>query len=155
MPRKSTNRKTNKKTKKGSGNQVLNRTLEQINLHAAGVDVGSEEMWVAVPPGSDREDVRRFGAYTRDLYAIADWLEKCGVKTVALESTGVYWVPLYEVLEERGYEVRLVDASRVKHGTAYVEESAAKSEEKYRAGQLKRLSKQLAALGYELTPKAA
>jgi transposase len=63
-----------------------------------------------VPPEGRAESVREFGVFTADLYAIADWLQKCGVKRVALASTGVYWIPLFEVLEEKGLEVRLVDA---------------------------------------------
>jgi transposase len=71
---------------------------------------------VAVPPGSspDGEDVKEFEAYTRDLHAIADWLEQCAVTTVAMESTGVYWIPLYELLESRGFEVHLVDPRQLK-----------------------------------------
>ena len=76
--------------------------------------VGSAEHWVAVPPGSDPEPVRRAGACTADLEAIADWLARCGVKSVALESTGVYWVPLFELLETRGFQVRLVDARQTR-----------------------------------------
>jgi len=68
-----------------------------------------------VPPGSCEHAVREFGVFTRDLYAIADWLEACGVRSVAIESTGVYWVPLHEVLEQRGFSVKLVDARKVKN----------------------------------------
>jgi hypothetical protein len=91
--------------------------LTRINEHAAGIDIGSTSHFVAVPPGSCSSPVREFGVFTRDLYAIADWLRECGVKTVAMESTGVYWVPLYEVLEERGFEDKLVDARKVKRVT--------------------------------------
>lgn len=70
---------------------------------------------MAVPSGSTEHPVREFGVYTKDLYAIAEWLKECGVLSVAMESTGVYWVPLYEVLEERGFEVKLVDARKVKN----------------------------------------
>ena len=78
--------------------------LKRVNLNAAGIDIGSEEHWAAVPPGRDREgqDVRRFGAFTGDLCALADWLKQCEIETVAMESTGVYWIPLYELLVERG-----------------------------------------------------
>jgi len=89
--------------------------LARINHHAAGIDIGAESHFVAVPPESTPTPVKQFGVFTRDLYALADWLEECGVKTVAMESTGVYWVPLYEVLEERGFEVKLVDAHKVKN----------------------------------------
>jgi transposase len=91
--------------------------LTRINEHAAGIDIGSESHFVAVPPGSCPDPVRQFCVFTKDLYAIADWLEECGVKTVAIESTGVYWVPLYEVLDERGFGVKLVDARKVKNVT--------------------------------------
>jgi transposase len=89
--------------------------LTRINEHAAGIDIGAESHFVAVPPGSSQHPVREFGTFTRDLYAIADWLQACGVRTVAMESTGVYWVPLYELLEQRGFEVKLVDARKVKN----------------------------------------
>jgi transposase len=83
------------------------------NPDAAGIDVGADEHWVAVPADRDAEPVRRFGACTADLEAIAAWLRACGVTTVAMESTGVYWIPLYELLEARGLAVQLVDARQV------------------------------------------
>ncbi len=89
-----------------------------INPNAAGIDVASEEMWVCVPEdrGEQPDDnVRKFGAFTCDLAAIADWLTTCGVTTVAMESTGVYWIPLYQMLEERGFEVCLVNARQLKN----------------------------------------
>ena len=91
--------------------------LQRVNLNAAGIDIGSEEHWAAVPPGRDREgqDVRRFGAFSGDLCALADWLQRCEIETVAMESTGVYWIALYELLVERGFEVLLVDARRVRN----------------------------------------
>lgn len=89
--------------------------LTRINKQAAGIDIGSQSLFVAVPPAACANPVREFGVFTCDLYAIADWLAECRVKTVAVESTGVYWVPLYEVLEERGFEVKLVDARKVKN----------------------------------------
>ena len=89
--------------------------LRHINLYAAGIDIGSDRHLVAVPPGTDDVSVRQFGTFTSDLHAIADWLKKCGVTTVAMESTGVYWIPLFEVLEQRGFDVKLVDARHVKN----------------------------------------
>lgn len=89
--------------------------LERLNQHAAGIDIGAESHFVAVPPAACATPVKQFGVFTRDLYALADWLRECGVQTVALESTGVYWVPLYEVLEERGFTVRLVDPGKAKN----------------------------------------
>lgn len=89
--------------------------LRHINLNAAGIDVGSDRHLVAVPEGRDEVCVREFGAFTEDLHALADWLQKCGVTTVAMEATGVYWIPLFEILERRGFEVSLVDARAVKN----------------------------------------
>jgi len=89
--------------------------LQHINLNAAGIDIGSERHLVAVPEGRDDVSVREFGTFTTDLEALAAWLKKCGVTTVAMESTGVYWIPLFEVLERCGLEVKLVDARHVKN----------------------------------------
>lgn len=86
-----------------------------INPNAAGIDVGSELHVVAVPPDRDPEPVRSFGCFTADLNALAEWLKHCGIETVAMESTGVYWIPLYQILESRGFEVLLVNARHVKH----------------------------------------
>src|SRR6266478_4395488 len=94
---------------------VLSDALHVCNPHAAGIDIGEAEHWVAVPPGRDPQPVRRFGTFTVDLDALADWLIDCGVITVAMESTGVYWIPLYEILEARGLEVVLVNARHVKN----------------------------------------
>src|ERR687885_1637091 len=81
-----------------------------MHLNAAGIEVGATEHWGAVPPDRAEEPVRRFGAFTADLYALAAWLRQCQVETVVLESTGVSWIALFEVLEERGCDVKLVDA---------------------------------------------
>lgn len=89
--------------------------LEQINEDAAGVDLGAEEIWVAVPRSRDAEPVRKFGTWTAELRSIAAWLKRCGVRTVAMESTGIYWVPLYEMLESQGFEVYLVNARHIKN----------------------------------------
>jgi transposase len=83
--------------------------------NAAAIDVGAASHWVAVPRERDAEPVREFGAMTDDLHALGDWLLACGIDTVALESTGVYWIPLYEVLERRGLTVWLVDARQMKY----------------------------------------
>lgn len=90
-------------------------SLKQINLNAAGLDVGAAEIWACVPEGRDTESVRMFRTFTPDLHGLADWLEQCGVDTVAMESTGVYWIPIYEILEERGFEVYLVNARHIKN----------------------------------------
>src|SRR5882672_8680989 len=97
--------------------QSLPKQLQHINLNAAGIDIGSERHLVAVPEGSAEVTVREFGAFTGDLNGLADWLQQCGVTTVAMESTGVYWIPLFELLERRGFEVKLVDARHVKNVT--------------------------------------
>jgi transposase len=104
-----------KKSRKIKSLKGLPEHLHHININAAGIDVGSDRHVVAVPEGRDAVSVREFGTFTADLQAIGDWLEKCGVTTVAMESTGVYWIPLFEVLEQRGIEVKLVDARHVKN----------------------------------------
>lgn len=83
--------------------------------NAAGIDIGSAAHFVAVPPDRDEQPVREFASFTVDLNAIADWLTACGVDTVAMESTGVYWIPLFELLESRGFTVFLVNARHVKN----------------------------------------
>ena len=80
-----------------------------------GIDIGSASHFVAVPPDRDDEPVREFPSFTVDLEALADWLTACGVDTVAMESTGVYWIPLFELLEKRGFTVLLVNARHVKN----------------------------------------
>ena len=89
--------------------------LSPMNPNAAGIDVGAESHFVAVPPDRDDRPVQEFRAFTSDLYKLAGWLTSCGVDTVAMESTGVYWIPLFGVLEERGFEVILVDPRRLKN----------------------------------------
>jgi Transposase len=87
----------------------------EVFPNAAGIDVGGSSHWVAVPRSTAEEPVREFGTMTDDLNAMADWLLACGIDTVALESTGVYWIPVYEVLEQRGLTVWLVDARQMKY----------------------------------------
>jgi transposase len=99
--------------------------LQTLNPHAAGIDIGATELWVCVPPSAVASPaapsaptllplhVRRFGAFTADLHAIAAWLRQCQVTTVAMESTGVYWLPLYDLLEHAGFQVLLVDPRQV------------------------------------------
>jgi len=89
--------------------------LSLMNPDAAGIDIGSAAHFVAVPLDRDDEPVREFASFTVDLNALADWLAQCGIKTVAMESTGVYWIPLYELLQRRGFEVLLVNARHVKN----------------------------------------
>jgi transposase len=87
--------------------------LERIQPDAAGIDCGEKSHYVAVPRERDTQPVREFRTFTTELYRLADWLAQCGIKTVALESTGVYWIPVYEILEQRGFEVVLVNARDV------------------------------------------
>jgi transposase len=110
----STGRSQKRKTKRRK--PILPPALERVNLHAAGIDVASGLHAVAVPPGAspDGEDVKEFEAFTSDLYAIAMWLKECHVTTVAMESTGVYWIPLFEILESLDFEVHLVDPRQIK-----------------------------------------
>jgi transposase len=84
------------------------------HLHAAGIDVGATELVAAVPAGRDPRPVRTFGSFTGELHRLRDWLLACGIATVALESTGNYWIALYQVLEDAGLEVWLVNAQQVK-----------------------------------------
>ena len=102
-----------KTTKKKAGK--LPSELKQVNLDAAGVDIGSASHFVAVPEGRDNVTVREFKTFTSDLYELADWLKRCKVKTVVMESTSIYWIPLFEILEERGFEVRLVNPRHLKN----------------------------------------
>ena len=89
--------------------------MQIVNPHAAGIDIGSKEHYVAVAPYLCKEAVRSFGCFTEDLHAIAKWLKECKVTSVAMESTGVYWIPLFLLLEEHGFEVFLVNAQHVKN----------------------------------------
>lgn len=94
---------------------AMRKREREVFPNAAGIDVGASSHWVAVPRQATDDPVREFGTMTDDLNALADWLLACGVDTVALESTGVYWIPVYEVLEQRGLTVWLVDARQMKY----------------------------------------
>lgn len=91
------------------------QALTLTHPNAAGIDIGSASHYVAVPPDRDDEPVREFASFTADLHRLADWLTACGVDTVAMESTGVYWIALFELLEARGFTVLLVNARHVKN----------------------------------------
>lgn len=106
-----------KKTSRKKNKIVKMEALKQINFNAAGLDIGSSEIWVAIPEDRDERTVRKFDTFTTDLHALADWLISCDVDTVAMESTGVYWVPIFEILEERELEVLLVNARHIKNVT--------------------------------------
>jgi len=86
---------------------------ETLHPDAAGLDIGATEIWVAVPPDRDPDPVRSFKTFTPDLQALVAWLQACRVTTVAMESTGVYWIPIYELLEARGFDVYLVNAQHI------------------------------------------
>lgn len=108
-------KKSLSKSKERKPNNQLPKHLEHINTMAAGIDIGSKSHFVAIPEGCDEICVREFKSFTSDLHELVNWLDKCGIQTVAMESTGVYWIPLYELLESRGFEVKLVDARHVKN----------------------------------------
>lgn len=91
------------------------KSLHVLHPHAAGIDIGAREIYVAVPPGAWERPVRSFPTFTADLHALRDWLQQCGVTTVAMESTGVYWIPLFQILEAAGIEVCLVNARHCKN----------------------------------------
>jgi transposase len=102
-----------KRRKRNKGMCLEDRPVLEPN--AAGIDVGAREMFVAVPPGRDEHPVQVFATFTEDLERLADWLLQCRVTTVAMESTGVYWIPLYEILEQRGIRPCLVNARHMKN----------------------------------------
>lgn len=89
--------------------------LPTLHPHAAGIDLGARAIYVAVPPDSCADHVRSFPTFTEDLHALRDWLQQCGVTTVAMESTGVYWIPLFQILEAASIEVCLVNARHCKN----------------------------------------
>jgi transposase len=95
--------------------QADDLTLEVVHSDAAGIDIGNEAHYVAVPPNRDSEPVRRFGCTTAELKAMAAWLKQCRIQTVAMQSTGVYWIPVYDILEDAGFEVYLVNARDTKN----------------------------------------
>ncbi len=102
----------NRKRRKELARQLRSEDpgLEVLHPHAAGIDVGNNAHYVAVRPDRDPQPVRRFECFTADLHRMADWLHRSGVTTVAMQSTGVYWIPVYEILDARGFEVYLVNA---------------------------------------------
>jgi transposase len=99
------------RTKKRKDQQANAKAeLPVLSPNAAGIDIGAGETYVSVRPDRDPESVAAFPTFTEDLHRVADWLKACGVETVAMESTGVYWIPLFQILEARGFEVCLVNA---------------------------------------------
>lgn len=109
--------KKHKYTKKTGRKSQQSSTAHNglVNPDAAGVDIHPTSIFIAVPPGRDSSTVRQFETFTTDLLAAADWLTKCGIRTVAMESTGVYWIPFYQLLSDRGFEVCLVNARHAKN----------------------------------------
>jgi len=106
-----------RKQRKGLGRRMWseNPGLEVVHRDAAGIDIGSREHYVAVGPDRDPEPVQTFGCFTAELQRLAEFLKKCGIKTVVMQSTGVYWIPVYDVLEQAGLEVCLVNARDTKN----------------------------------------
>jgi hypothetical protein len=100
--------------------RVKAKYVELINPYVAGIDIGSRSHFVAAPLISEDSHeicIKEFSSFTPDLHALADWLTECKVTSVVMESTGVYWIPLYELLESRGFDVNLVNARHVKNVT--------------------------------------
>ena len=95
--------------------QADDLSLEIVHPDAAGIDIGNEAHYAAVPPKRDAQAVRRFGCTTAELKAMVAWLQQCGIRTVAMQSTGVYWIPVYDILEQAGLEVFLVNARDTKN----------------------------------------
>jgi len=105
----------NKPNRRGAKRKKTRAEFETVNPNAAGIDCGSEQHYVAVPADRAEMPVRVFRSFTADLHQLADWLIECGVDTVAIESTGVYWIPLFDILTERGLTVIIVNARHVKN----------------------------------------
>src|SRR5262249_48403145 len=110
MTQRPSHRRQRQHTDRRSKSRAQDSGLSRFQAHAAGIDVGASDHWVAVPADRDDQPVRRFGTFTADLYAIAQWLEQCHIQTIVMESTGIYWIPLFEVLETPRLDVKLVDA---------------------------------------------
>lgn len=105
-------KKSNKKSKKISLQDL--ESLPPLHLNAAGIDVGSGEHYVAVPASRDPQPVQSFGSFTSDLHRLAQWLKRCKIETVVMQATGVYWIGLYQVLQDYGFQVQVVNARHTK-----------------------------------------
>jgi transposase len=103
------------KDKKQNKKVSIDAVWEPVNLHAAGVDIGSREHWACVPREATPQNVRKFGTFTADLEAMAAWFKECGITSIAMEATGVYWIPLFQILERSGFHVVLVNARQTKN----------------------------------------
>ena len=106
-------KRSKKQKRTGQGGAVPSLTC--IEPNAAGIDVGAREIFVAVPQDRDPSPVRSFETFTQDLHRLKEWLQQCHITTVAMESTGVYWIALFQILKQAGLEVCLVNAQHVKH----------------------------------------
>ena len=100
-------------------NLVPNNSLPILYPNTAGIDIGSRSHFVAVPTDRDAVAVREFPSFTVDLHLMVAWLKKCNITSVVMESTGVYWIPIFELLEEHGFNVKLVNARHVKNVSAH------------------------------------
>lgn len=101
--------------KNQNAKQNQSSSLRIVNPDAAGIDIGATSHFVAVPEGRDKEIVREFPCFTSDIQEMIRWLQKCSVKTIVMESTGSYWIPIFEMLDQAGFEVKLVDAHHIKN----------------------------------------
>ncbi len=108
-------RKKSVQSQKTNPTSSRQETLGIVHANAAGADIGSREIWVSLPPDREGETVRCFGTFTPDLHTLVDWLSENKIDTVALESTGVYWLPLFELLEARGFRTYLVNVRHIKN----------------------------------------
>jgi transposase len=106
------NKRPTRSERKELGRQIWSdrSSLDVVHRDVAGIDSGSREHYVAVGPDRDEQPVRTFGCFTADLQRVAEWLKRCRIKTVVMQSTGVYWIPMYDVLEQHGFDVWLVNA---------------------------------------------
>src|SRR5260370_28051731 len=104
-----------KNPEKGAKPKIDWKALEIVHPDAAGIDIGGSEHWVAISPERDEQPVRCFDCFTADLEQMADWLVERGVRSVAMQSTGGYWIPVFEILQQHGLEVFLVNARHTKN----------------------------------------
>jgi len=105
--------------KRSQGDLSTNSSLPVLYPNTAGIDIGSKSHFVAVPSDRDSTPVREFSTFTTDLHKMVNWLKQCSIKTVIMESTGVYWIPAFELLESNGFDVKLVNARHVKNVSAH------------------------------------
>jgi transposase len=101
--------------KRKKSKSKIDRTMPMVHPNAAAIDVGATVHTAAVRPGRSPEPVRSFGTFTTDLHRLVNWFAECGVETVVMESTSVYWIPIFELLDARGFSVFLVNARDAKH----------------------------------------